>query len=148
MTWGVAKPLAISLSSLIWKLSSPRLSFPVVFTGAWVRLEGWGGVESDCVSSTCSPGNFPGHSLSFPPREQRGGGQGAVTGEGTPKRVLGLLGWSCVPSPRGSRGPPHWILSSTQVPRLPAEGVTWSAYLWWNFALIRIPSLCLLESNI
>lgn len=66
-----------------------------------------------------------------------------------------LLGWSDLapgqqsPLPgQGVQDPPHPTnLSPTQVPRLPAEGATWSVYSWWNFAPTQIHNLCLWGSN-
>lgn len=67
---------------------------------------------------------------------------------------LGLAGLESHPElcfrawPECGRTPPYQNLSPIQVPRLPAEGVTWSASLWWNFAPTQTPNLCLSGSNI
>lgn len=70
--------------------------------------------------------------------------------------TLGLAGMERHPElcfsawPRVWEDPPlnQQTLSPIQGPRLPAEGVTWSAYLWWNFAPTQTPNLCLSGSNI
>lgn len=78
-------------------------------------------------------------------------GQAAVKEEGTPSMAW-LAGMESHPGLRLRAWPGALEgcltgLSSTQVPRLPVEGATWSAYSWWNFALIQTRSLCLWGSN-